>query len=68
MTAIELENGIEVCHTKYRRNYRVVECNCRMKDSVLGWIDCVIYSPLYPNDNAAFAREKGSFLNEFEKV
>lgn len=66
MKAEELKNGIVVCHTKYNRLYYIEECNMRMKDSQKGWIDAVVYAPLYENDYDAFCREKESFLEEFE--
>lgn len=62
----ELKNGIVVCHVKYDRLYYVEECNMRMKDSQRGWIDSVVYAPLYENEYDAFCREKESFLEEFE--
>jgi hypothetical protein len=61
-----LKNGQIVVHVKHDRLYVVVECNMRMKDSVNGWVDAVIYKPLYDNEYACFAREKQSFLDEFE--
>lgn len=61
-----LRNGRVVVHVKYDKLYVVVECNMRMKDSVNGWVDAVIYKPLYDNEYACFAREKQSFLDEFE--
>lgn len=68
MKAQELKDGIKVCHTKYNRLYKVVSCNMRLKDSVLGWIDAVVYEPLYANEYDCFCREKESFLAEFEIV
>lgn len=68
MKAEELKNGIKVCHTKYNRNYKIVSCKMRMKDSALGWIDAVIYAPLYENEFEMFSREINSFLAEFEIV
>lgn len=62
----ELKDGIIVCHTKYNRNYRIVSSNMRMKDSQKGWIDAVVYAPLYENEYDSFCREMQSFLNEFE--
>ena len=61
-----LMNGLIVVHVKHDRLYAVVECNMRMKDSVNGWVDAVIYKPLYDNEYACFVREKQSFLDEFE--
>lgn len=66
MSKDELKNGLVVCHTKYNRLYYIEECNMRMKDSQKGWIDAVVYVPLYKNDYDAFCREKESFLEEFE--
>lgn len=68
MKAEELKDHIIVCHTKYNRKYIVVSSNMRLKDSVLGWIDAVVYEPLYNNEYDMFAREKESFLAEFEKI
>lgn len=68
MTESELKVGITVLHTKHQTKYRLVESSCRMKDSQKGWIDCVLYQPLYENDYKVFAREKESFLEEFEVV
>lgn len=68
MTNEQLKNDILVCHTKYNRNYRIVSCNMRMKDSVKGWIDAVVYAPMYDNEFQCFCREKESFLAEFEVV
>ncbi len=64
----ELKNGLVVVHVKHNRLYTIVECNMRMKDSVNGWVDAVIYKPLYDNEYACFAREKQSFLDEFKIV
>jgi hypothetical protein len=66
MNPEELKNGQIVVHVKHDRLYVVVECNMRMKDSVNGWVDAVIYKPLYDNEYTCFAREKQSFLDEFE--
>lgn len=68
MTREQLKNGIVVCHTKYNRNYRVVSCNMRLKDSIMLWIDAVVYAPLYENEYECFCREIGDFLEEFEIV
>ena len=68
MTNEQLKNDIRVCHTKYNRIYRIVSCNMRMKDSVKGWIDAVVYAPMYDNEFQCFCREKESFLAEFEVV
>lgn len=68
MEAKELKNGIKVCHTKHGRYYTIVSANMRMKDSEKGWIDAVVYSPLYKNEYQCFCREKNSFLEEFELV
>ncbi len=64
----ELKNGLEVVHVKHNRKYLIVECNMRIKDSVNGWVDAVIYQPLYENEYACFAREKQSFLDKFEII
>lgn len=64
----ELKNGLVVVHVKYNRQYKIVECNMRIKDSANGWVDAVIYKPLYENEYNCFAREKQSFLDEFEIV
>lgn len=66
MTREELKKGATVVHTRYNRLYTIDEPNARLKDSEKGWIDCVIYRPLYDNPIDAFAREKESFLTEFE--
>ena len=68
MKAEELKDGLKVCHTKYGRNYTIVASNMRMKDSQNGWIDAVVYAPLYENEYDCFCREKESFLAEFEIV
>lgn len=62
----ELNNGAEVIHTKYGRHYIIRETNMRLKDSAKGWIDAIVYSPLYENEYDCFCREKTSFLEEFE--
>ena len=64
----ELRDYIEVCHTKHNRNYKIVSSNMRLKDSVKGWIDAVVYAPIYDNEYDCFCREKQSFLDEFEVV
>jgi len=63
-----LKNGMTVVHRKYNRQYKIVECNMRIKDSAKGWVDAVVYAPLYENEYACFAREKQSFIDEFEIV
>lgn len=68
MTREELRNGIIVCHVKYNRNYRILSSHMRMKDSQKGWIDAVVYAPMYDNSHECFCREKESFLAEFEVV
>lgn len=68
MTEKELKPNIRVCHTKHNRHYLVTSCNSRFKDSNKGWVDGVIYSPLYENEFDFFCRDKGSFLNEFEVI
>lgn len=68
MTIEQLHNGVNVLHVKHNRQYRVVSCNSRMKDSVKGWIDCVVYAPWYENEYECFSRELESFLEEFELV
>lgn len=68
MTKEQLKNGIIVCHMKYNRNYRIVSSHMRMKDSQKGWIDAVVYAPLYENEYECFSREIGSFLEEFVVV
>lgn len=67
MDAKELKNGIKVCHVKHGTTYKVVSCNMKMKDS-RGWIDAVVYKPLYDNPYECFCREMDSFLEEFEIV
>ena len=64
----ELKNGLVVVHRKYNRQYKIVECNMRIKDSANGWVDAILYAPLYENEYNCFAREKQSFLDEFEIV
>jgi hypothetical protein len=62
----ELKNGMIVVHRKYNRLYKVVECNMRIKDSAKGWVDAVVYTPMYENEYNCFAREKQSFIDEFD--
>lgn len=68
MTKEELKDEIIVNHIKSNRHYRIILSNMRMKDSQLGWIDAVVYTPLYENEYDAFCREISSFLKEFEVV
>lgn len=68
MKVEELKNGIKVCHVKHGRNYTIVSCNMRYKDSVHGWTDAVTYAPLYENEYEMFTRERQSFLDEFEVI
>ena len=68
MAPEQLKDFIDVCHLKHNRNYRVLYSNMRMKDSVKGWIDAVVYAPMYDNEFQCFCREKESFLAEFEVV
>lgn len=68
MNQEELKNGLVVVHVKHNRLYIIVECNMKMKDSVNGWVDAVIYKPLYDNEYNCFVREKQSFLDEFKIV
>ena len=64
----ELKNGAIVVHRKHNNLYRVVECNMRIKDSANGWVDAILYAPLYENEYNCFAREKQSFIDEFDIV
>lgn len=70
MTREDFDNlkcGDHVIHTKHNREYAVLSKDTTMmKDSALGWIYCVVYSPCYYNENGPFCREVESFIREFE--
>lgn len=64
----QLKTGIRVYHRKTGNKYLVTSANMRMKDSQKGWIDAVVYAPLYENDYDCFCREKSSFIKDFDLV
>lgn len=66
MTRKDLRPGLIVIHRKYDRKYKVTSCNMRFKDSKFGWVDGVLYTPLYENKFDSFARDIKSFLEDFD--
>lgn len=68
MNPEQLTTGIRVCHRKTGNKYLVTSANMRMKDSEKGWIDAVVYAPLYKNDHDCFCRERQSFIEEFDAL
>lgn len=63
----EVNDGTTVIHTKYDKRYTVVNKHLKIKNPTTGeWVDAVSYKPNYPNDEKLFAREKQSFIEEFD--
>lgn len=61
-------SGSKVIQKESGKMYTILSTNMRIKDSVKGWVDAVLYQAYYYSGYDAYAREKDSFLESFEPI
>lgn len=63
----KVADGTIVIHTYTHKSYTVVNKHLKIKNPTTDiWFDAVSYKPNYPNDEKLFAREKQSFIEDFD--